>query len=101
VSGVRRRGGEPGGMTATAPPLLQAEPIREWAFSGLGGDSLEEVRLDDGIQVGGLLHQLHDFGPTSRDSDVFFPDGTSLPPDGIATGQSRLHRRRRHLLGRR
>jgi hypothetical protein len=53
----------------------------------LASASLEEVRLDDGIQVGGLLHQLHDFGPTSRDADVFFPDGTSLPSDGIATGQ--------------
>jgi hypothetical protein len=53
----------------------------------LRGDSLEEVGVDVGIQVDGLLHELHDFGPTSRDSDVFSPDGTSLPPDGIATGQ--------------
>ena len=48
---------------------------------------LQEVELAADIQVGGLLHELHDFGPTSRDSDVFFPDGTSVPPDGIATGQ--------------
>jgi uncharacterized delta-60 repeat protein len=81
----RRRSSEPGGTTE--PPLLQGEPIREWAFSELRGDSLVEVGLDDGIQVGGLLHELHDFGPTFRDSDVFSPDGTSLPPDGIATGQ--------------
>jgi hypothetical protein len=53
------------------PPLLQGQPIREWAFSELRGDSLEEVGLDDGIQVGGLLHGLQDFGPTSRDADVF------------------------------
>ena len=59
--------------TATEPPLVSGEPIREWAFSELRGDSLEEVELDDGIQVGGLLHELHDFGPTSRDSDVFDP----------------------------
>jgi hypothetical protein len=82
----RRRSSERGG-TATVPTLLQGEPIREWAFSELRGDSLVEVELDDGIQVGGLLHELHDFGPTSRDSDVFFPDGSSQPPDLIATGQ--------------
>jgi uncharacterized delta-60 repeat protein len=73
--------------TATEPPLVSGEPIREWAFSELRGDSLEEVELSDGIQVGGLLHELHDFGPTFRDSDVFDPDGSSLPSDGIATGQ--------------
>jgi uncharacterized delta-60 repeat protein len=82
----RRPSSKPGGTTAV-PPLLQGEPIREWAFSELRGDSLEEVGLADGIQVGGLLHELHDFGSTFRDSDVFFPDGTSLPSDGIATGQ--------------
>ena len=80
------RSSEPVG-TATEPPLVSGEPIREWAFSELRGDSLEEVELSDGIQVGGLLHELHDFGPTFRDSDVFDPDGTSLPSDGIATGQ--------------
>ena len=81
-----RRSSEPGG-TATDPPLVSGEPIREWAFSELRGDSLEEVELSDGIQVGGVLHELHDFGPTFRDSDVFDPDGSSLPSDGIATGQ--------------
>ena len=82
----RRRSGEPRGVT-TDPPLVSGEPIREWAFSELRGDSLEEVEVDGDTQVGGLLHELHDFGPTSRDSDVFDPDGTSLPSDGIATGQ--------------
>lgn len=87
INGPRgRRSGEPRGVT-TDPPLVSGEPIREWAFSELRGDSLAEVELDDGIQVGGLLHELHDFGPTFRDSDVIDPDGTSLPPDGIATGQ--------------
>lgn len=81
-----RRSGEPGGVT-TDPPLVSGEPIREWAFSELRGDSLEEVEVDGDTLVGGLLHELHDFGPTSRDSDVFDPDGSSLPPDGIATGQ--------------
>ena len=81
-----RRSSEPGG-TATDPPLVSGEPIREWAFSELRGDSLEEVEVDGDTKVGGLLHELHDFGPTSRDSDVFDPDGTSLPSDGIATGQ--------------
>ena len=69
------------------PPLVRGEPIRGWAFSELRGDQLQEVELAADIQVGGLLHELHDFGPTSRDSDVFFPDETSVPPDGIATGQ--------------
>ena len=73
--------------TATEPPLVSGQPIREWAFSELHGDSLKEVEVDDGIQVGGLVHELHDFGPTFRDSDVFDPDGSSLPSDGIATGQ--------------
>ena len=73
--------------TATEPPLVSGEPIREWAFSELRGDSLDEVELDDGIQVGGLLHELHDFGSAFRDADVFDPDGSSLPSDGIATGQ--------------
>ena len=87
INGPRgHRSGEPRGVT-TDPPLVSGEPIREWAFSELRGDSLAEVELDDGIQVGGLLHELHDFGPTFRDSDVIDPDGTSLPPDGIATGQ--------------
>jgi uncharacterized delta-60 repeat protein len=81
----RRRSSQPGGTTE--PPLLHGEPIREWAFSELRGDALVAVELDDGIQVGGLLHELHDFGLTFRDSDVFSPDGTSLPSDGIATGQ--------------
>ena len=82
----RRRSGEPRGVT-TDPPLVSGEPIREWAFSELRGDSLEEVEVDGDTKVGGLLHELHDFGPTFRDSDVFDPDGTSLPSDGIATGQ--------------
>jgi hypothetical protein len=82
---LRRSGGL--GGSATEPPLGSGEPIREWAFSELRGDSLVEVELDDGIQVGGLVHELHEFGPTFRDSAVFSPDGTSLPPDGIATGQ--------------
>ena len=87
INGPRgHRSGEPRGVT-TDPPLVSGEPIREWAFSELRGDSLAEIELDDGIQVGGLLHELHDFGPTFRDSDVIDPDGTSLPPDGIATGQ--------------
>jgi hypothetical protein len=82
----RPRSGERG-AAATVPPLVSGQLVREWAFSELRGDSLEEVEVDDGIQVDGLLHELHDFGPTFRDSDVFSPDGTSLPSDGIATGQ--------------
>ncbi len=74
-------------MTTPEPPLVQGEPVKEWAFSELRGDALLEVEVDEGIQVGALLHELHDFGGTFRDSDVFFPDGSSLPPDNIATGQ--------------
>ena len=73
-------------LTATMPPLVLGQLVREWEFSELRGDSLEEVMLDHGIQVGGLVHQLYDFGPAFRDGDVFFPDGTSLPSDGIANG---------------
>ena len=72
------------GAGRLAPPLVLGQLVREWAFSELRGDSLEEVGLEHGIQIGGLVHQLHDFGPTFRDSDVFFPDGSSLPPAGIA-----------------
>jgi uncharacterized delta-60 repeat protein len=66
---------------------VRGEPVKEWAFSEFRGDALEEVEVDDGIQVGGPLHELHDFGPAFRDSDVFDLDGSSVPPDGIATGQ--------------
>jgi hypothetical protein len=83
----RRPSREPAAMTATMPPLLLGQLVREWEFSELRGDALEEVVLDRGIQVGGLLHQLYDFGPTFHDADVIFPDGTSLPSDGIANGQ--------------
>jgi uncharacterized delta-60 repeat protein len=82
----RRRSSAARGTTATVP-LELGQLTREWGFSELRGDSLEEVELDHGIQVGGLLHQLYDFGPTSRDADVFFPDESSLPSDGIANGQ--------------
>ena len=70
------------------PPLVRGEPIREWSFSELRGDTLEVAEISAGIQVGGLLHELHDFGPTSHDIGIFFPDASLvLPPDGIATGQ--------------
>ena len=70
------------------PPLVRGEPVREWSFSEYRGDALEEVELNADIQVGGLLHELHDFGPTSHDISIFSPDGSiPLPPDGIATGQ--------------
>lgn len=75
------------GAGRLVPPLVLGQLVREWAFSELRGDSLEEVELEHGIQVDGLVHQLHDFGGTFRDSDVFFPDGSSLPSDRIATGQ--------------
>jgi hypothetical protein len=81
----RRRSSEARGTTATVP-LVLGELIREWAFSELRGDSLEEVGLDHGIQVGGLLHELHDFGPTSRDADVFFPTNTPTSPATGPTG---------------
>jgi uncharacterized delta-60 repeat protein len=78
---------EAAGAGQVVPPLVLGQLVREWGFSELRGDSLTEVELEHGIQVDGLVHQLHDFGPTFRDSDVFFPDGTSRPPDGIANGQ--------------
>jgi hypothetical protein len=69
------------------PPLVAGKPVREWSFHDLRGDALEEVELDADIQIDGVLHELFDFGVAQRDGDVFDPDGTSLPPDGIATGQ--------------
>lgn len=69
------------------PDLVRGEPIREWSFSEFRGRALEEVEVDSDIQVGGVLHELFDFGPTSRDGDIIDPDGSSLPSDGIATGQ--------------
>jgi uncharacterized delta-60 repeat protein len=69
------------------PPLVAGKAVKEWSFTELRGDALDPVVVDSGIQVGGLLNEIHDYGPTFRDSDVFFPDETSLPPDGIATGQ--------------
>jgi uncharacterized delta-60 repeat protein len=78
---------DPGTTTTSTPPLVRGEPIREWSFTELRGDALEKVEVDADIQVGGVLHELFDFGPTFRDTDVFDPDGTSLPSDGIATGQ--------------
>ena len=88
ASTTRPSSTEPGSTTtSTVPPLVRGEPIREWSFSEYRGDALELVELNSDIQVGGLLHELHDFGPTFRDSDIFGPDDTSLPSDGIATGQ--------------
>ena len=69
------------------PPLVAGKPVRQWSFTELRGDELEEVELDSDIQIEGVLHELYDFGVAQRDGDVFDPDGTSLPSDGIATGQ--------------
>jgi hypothetical protein len=60
----------PSTTTTTVPPLVRREPVKEWAFSEFRGDSVDEVQVDDGIQVGGPLQGFHDFGPTSRDSDT-------------------------------
>ncbi len=73
--------------TTTRPPLARGEPIREWTFSEYRGDALDLVELNSDFQVGGPLHELHDFGFAFRDTDIIDLDGTSLPPDGIATGQ--------------
>ena len=78
---------DPATTTTSTPPLVRGEPIREWSFSEFRGDALDRVEVDGDLQVGDVLHELHDFGPTFRDTDVFDPDGTSLPSDGIATGQ--------------
>ena len=43
------------GAGRLAPPLVLGQLMREWAFSELRGDSLEEVGLEHGIQVGGLV----------------------------------------------
>jgi len=82
-----QKSGEPGDTTTTVPPVVAGKAVKEWSFTELHGDALDQVEVDSGIQVGGLLNEIHDYGPTFRDSDVFFPDETSRPPDGIATGQ--------------
>ena len=73
--------------TTTVPPVVAGKAVKQWSFTELRGDALDPVEIASGIQVGGLLNEIHDYGPTFRDSDVFFPDETSRPPDGIATGQ--------------
>jgi uncharacterized delta-60 repeat protein len=79
---------EPGDTTATTvSPVVAGKAVKEWSFAELRGDALDLVEIASGIQVGGLLNEIHDYGPTFRDSDVFLPDETSRPPDGIATGQ--------------
>ena len=82
-----QKSGEPGDTTTPVPPVVAGKAVKEWSFTELHGDALDQVEVDSGIQVGGLLNEIHDYGPTFRDSDVFFPDETSRPPDGIATGQ--------------
>ena len=80
----------PGGdarPTLIVPPLVSGQLIREWQFSELRGDALDEVVVDHGIQVDGLVDTLHDFGLTPHDSFVFSVQNGSQPPDGIATGQ--------------
>ena len=69
------------------PPLVSGQLIREWQFSELRGDALDEVVVGQDIQVDGLLDELQDFGLTPHDSFVFSPTTGSQPPDGIATGQ--------------
>jgi hypothetical protein len=74
-------------FAALVSPLVAGKPVRQWSFVEFRGDDLEEFELDAGIQVEGVVHELFDFGVAQRDGDVFDPDGTSLPADGIATGQ--------------
>ena len=81
-----RSNAEPG-PTLTIPPIVAGQLIREWAFTELRGDALTEVVVEQGIQVGGLVDDLNDFGLTPHDSFVFSPRTGSQPPDGIATGQ--------------
>ena len=86
--GSVQKSDEPGETAATpVPPVVGGKAVKEWSFTELRGDVLDPVEIASGIQVGGLLNEIHDYGPTFRDSDVFFPDETSRPPDGIATGQ--------------
>ena len=74
-----QKSGEPGDTTTMVPPVVAGKAVKEWSFTELRGDVLDEVEVGSGIQVGGLLNEIHDYGPTFRDSDVFFPDETSRP----------------------
>ncbi len=70
---------------AVIPPLTAGDPVRVWSFREYRGDALEEVEVATGVQVGGYLEEVFEFGPAFFDSAIFF-DGSQLPPDGIASG---------------
>ena len=74
-------------LQVVVPPIVRGQPTRIWSFSHLLGDSLEEVKASGATQEGGDLEVRFDHGPTFRDGNLVFLDGSTLPPDGIATGQ--------------
>ena len=83
--------GRPGsGSVRSGPPLATGQLIRQWEISELRGHGLEQVIVDEGMEVEGLVHRLHGFpGGDSTTSRSFGPTGHFLAPlfDGIATGQ--------------
>jgi uncharacterized delta-60 repeat protein len=81
--------GRPGsGSVRLGPPLATGQLIRQWEISELRGHGLEQVIVDEGMEVEGLVHRLHDFpGGAFNDVSIVRPDRSLLPPDGIATGQ--------------
>ena len=69
------------------PPVQSVRLNREWSFSELLGDALEEVVRDSDTQEGGDMHELFDHGPATFDAEWVFPDGTDRESDGIATSE--------------
>jgi len=74
-------------LTVVLPPLQSVQLNREWFFSELLGDELEEVERASGSQADGDMHELFDHGPTSFDAEWVFPDGTNRQSDGIGTSE--------------
>lgn len=67
------------------PPLVRMDPIRNWSFNVVLGNSFSLHEVASGTQTGGELQELIDFGFAVEDHAI--PAiGFSVPADGFATG---------------
>jgi uncharacterized delta-60 repeat protein len=73
--------------TAAFPPIESVRLERQWTFSELRTDELEEVEVASGTQVEGEMHELFDHGPATLDGEWVFPTGENRKSDGIATSE--------------
>lgn len=74
-------------VTAAFPPIDSVRLERQWSFTELRTEALEEVVVAADTQVEGELHELFDQGPATLDGEWFFPNGENRKPDGIATSE--------------